>query len=151
MLDLFGYLVGDAAQPVEVGVTAPPPGVGGPPGDNFVATLRYTDGSLCTLTYSVLGRKDKHNGKERIEALWDGKSYIIDDFTASRGYGCTPGSAASATSKGHLEELQALGKHLSKGGPCPLTLEATERATLLSFDVDAACRSAQAVSGEGSD
>jgi hypothetical protein len=71
----------------------PPAGVGGPPGDNVVASLRYADGSLCTLTYTVLGRKSKENGKERVEALWDGKAFVIDDYVRSFGAGCSAGAA----------------------------------------------------------
>jgi predicted dehydrogenase/threonine dehydrogenase-like Zn-dependent dehydrogenase len=140
MLDVFNYLVGDDVPHVELDVAAPPPGVGGPPGDNFVATLRYADGSLCTLTYSVLGRKSKENGKERVEAMWDGKSFVIDDYLRSFGAGCSAGSAAGKHSKGHFEELVALADYLAGKGPVPLSFEATVRATEQSFTIDAACR-----------
>ncbi len=127
MLDLFGFLVGDEIEPAELDVAAPPAGVGGPPGDNVAASLRYADGSLCTLVYSVLGRKSKELGKERVEALWDGKSFVIDDYVRSR-------------SKGHYEELVALAECLSGRGPRPIGWAACVRATELSVRIDAACR-----------
>ncbi len=147
MLDLFNYLVGDDIPTVEIDVAAPPPGVVGPPGDSFVATLRYADGSLGTLTYSVLGRKSKENGKERLEALWDGKSYVIDDYLRSFGVGCTAGGAADKKTKGHFEELVALGDYLAGRGPQPLPAAATWRATEQSFQIDGACRTIPSTEG----
>jgi len=147
MLDLFGFLVGDDVEAAELDVVAPPAGVGGPPGDNVVASLRYADGSLCTLTYSVLGRKSKENGKERVEALWDGKSFVIDDYVRSFGAGCSAGAAGARHSKGHYEELVALARCLSGQGPRPISWAACVRATELSFRIDAACRGQSMPSG----
>jgi predicted dehydrogenase/NADPH:quinone reductase-like Zn-dependent oxidoreductase len=144
MLDLFNYLVGDDVATAEVDVVAPPVGCGGPPGDNFVASLRYADGSLATLTYSVLGRKSKENGKERLEALWDGKTFVIDDYVRSFGAGCSAGAASAKKSKGHYEELVALADYLNGKGPRPISWAACARATEQSFVVDAACRGAPA-------
>ena len=140
MLDLLNFLVGDEIPTVELDVIAPRPGVGGPVGDNFVASMEYEDGSLCTLTYSVLGKKSKENGKERIEALWQGKTFVIDDFVRGFGSGCSAGGAANKKSKGHYEELAALADYLSGRGPVPLPVEAARRATEMSFRVDAVCR-----------
>jgi predicted dehydrogenase/threonine dehydrogenase-like Zn-dependent dehydrogenase len=140
MLDLFNFLVGDDVPTVEIDVAAPPPGRGGPPGDSFVATLRYADGSLCTLTYSVLGRKSAENGKERLEAMWDGKSYVIDDYVRSFGAGCRAAAAGRQRSKGHYEELVALADYLQGRGPCPISWAACARAAEQSFLIDAQCR-----------
>ena len=144
MFDLFNALVGDDVAVTELDVAAPPPGVGGPPGDNFVATLRYADGSVATLTYTVSGRKRKDLGKERCEAHWDGKTFVIDDYIRSFGSGCSAGAAGGRRSKGHWEELAALADYLAGRGPVPLPIEATLRATEQSFAVDAACRGAVA-------
>ncbi|MCK4341996.1 MAG: Gfo/Idh/MocA family oxidoreductase [Phycisphaerae bacterium] len=140
MLDLFNFLVGEEMPLIELDVSAPPVGVGGPPGDNFVATLRYEDGSVCTLTYTALGRKSKQNGKERLEAMWDGKTFVIDDYLRSYGSGCAAGSAGSSSSKGHYEELVVLANYLNGKGPVPISVEASLRATEQSFRIDAACR-----------
>lgn len=140
MLDVFNLLVGDDVATVELDTMAPPPGKAGPPGDNFVATLRYADGSVCTLTYSTLGRKSKENGKERIEAMWDGKTFVIDDFVHCFGAGCSAGSAGGHKGKGHYEELVALADHLAGKAPAPIGLDACVRATEQSFLIDAVCR-----------
>lgn len=150
MLDLLNFLVGDDVPPVELDVTAPPVGVGGLPGDSFVATLRYGDGSIGTLTYSALGRKSKENGKERVEAMWDGKSFVIDDYVRSFGSGCAAGAAGGSKSKGHYEELAALADYLTGRGAAPISWSACRRATEQSFAVDAVCRGASAGPG-GSD
>jgi hypothetical protein len=140
MLDLLNYLVGDGIAPAEIDTVAPPQGIGGFPGDNFMSTIRYEDGSLCNLCYSTLGRKDKSFGKERVESLWDGKVFLIDDFIQCKGIGCSAGKASTARTKGHNEELKALGEYLSGKGPVPMTLEACIRASEMSYMIDAACR-----------
>ena len=114
--------------------------VAGPPGDSFVATLRYADGSLGTLTYSTLGRRSKDNGKERVEALWDNKSFVIDNYVRCLAAGSTVGAAGRRHSKGHYEELVALADYLSGRGPCPIAWAACARATEQSLLVDALCR-----------
>jgi len=140
MLDAFGYLVGDDVPPAEIDTLAPPTGRGGMPTDNVVTSIRYADGSLCTLTYTAVGRKSPEVGKERIEAMWDGKTFVVDDFLRSTGIGCSAGKAAGVRSKGHREELVALADYLAGRGPEPIGLAACVRATELSFRVDAACR-----------
>ncbi len=143
MFDLFNALVGDDVAATELDVAAPPPGVGGPPGDNFVATFRYADGSVATLTYTVSGRKRNDLGKERLEAHWDGKTFVIDDYVRSFGSGCGAGAAGRRSSKGHWEELAALADYLAGRGPVPLPIEASLRATEQSLAVDDACRAAR--------
>jgi len=141
MLDLLNFLVGDDVEPVELDTVAPRSGVGGPAGDNLIASLRYADGSICVLTYSTLGRASKGNGKERIEALWDGKTFVIEDFVRSFGVGCSAGRAARSRSKGHYEELIAVADCLASKSPPPISVEACARATELSFRVEEVCRS----------
>jgi predicted dehydrogenase/threonine dehydrogenase-like Zn-dependent dehydrogenase len=145
MLDIFNYLVGEEVEMAELDVVCPPPGRAGPAGDSFVATALYQDGSHCSLMYSALGRKSKDNGKERIEAMWDNKTYLVDDFVRSLGTGCSVGSAGKKKSKGHLEELRALAMYLSGKGPAPISVEACLRATEMSFAVDACCRQSSSV------
>jgi predicted dehydrogenase/threonine dehydrogenase-like Zn-dependent dehydrogenase len=140
MLDLFSSLVGDEVPVVELDVVASPPGRAGPPGDNFVATLRYEDGSIGTLIYSTLGRKGRDIGKERVEAMWDGWSFVIDDYMRSFGTGFSGGVGGRSKSKGHYEELLALAAHLREGGPRPIGVERILATTALSFRIDAACR-----------
>lgn len=46
--------------------------------DNVVITLRFSDGSVCSLTYSGAG--DRALGRERCEAFADGLTATLDDF-----------------------------------------------------------------------
>ena len=140
MFDVFNFLVGSSVALLEADVIAPPPGCGGPTSDTVICSFRYSDGSLCSLTYTALGRKSTENGKERVEAMWDRKSFVIQDFTKSDGSGCTAGAIANKRSKGHFEELEALADFLRGRGPEPISLNDCIRATRMSFQVDAACR-----------
>ena len=79
----------------------------------------------------------------RIEAMWQGKTFVIDDFVHTVGSGCSPVSAIGKTSKGHWEELVVLGDYLLGRRPAPLSIEACVRATEMSFRVDAMCRRQQ--------
>lgn len=146
MLDLLNFLVGDEVAEEDISVVASPPAPNRPAGDNFVTTVRYADGSVCTLTYTVLGRNSKDIGKERIEALWDGKLFAIDDFVQSVESGCPP---VTVRSKGHREELVALADFLRGSGPTPLAVDASVRATEMALRIDAACRGVAQAGAEG--
>jgi len=46
--------------------------------DNCVITIKYNDGSICTLTYTALG--NNQYPKEFCQIYFDGKILIIDDY-----------------------------------------------------------------------
>jgi len=104
------------------------------PDDNFVATARYADGSLCTLTYTALGAKDYP--KERMEVFCDGMILSLDDYKALTITGrSAPQWSAKTAQKGQFEELVALARALREGGPWPIALADQLAATRLSFAV----------------
>src|SRR4029077_3174780 len=86
--------------------------------DNFTATARYADGSLCTLTYTALGAKEYP--KERMDVFCDALVLAMDDY---RSLQITGGSSAGWSSKsqqkGQFEELAALAAALREGGAWP--------------------------------
>ena len=102
--------------------------------DNFIATLKYTDGSICSLTYTALGSNDA--GKEYIEIYCDGKIFILDDFRSLKIYGLNKKGWEGSQDKGHLQEMETFGKCLKSGGEWPLSLEDMVSATTISFIVD---------------
>jgi predicted dehydrogenase/threonine dehydrogenase-like Zn-dependent dehydrogenase len=103
--------------------------------DNFSATLRFADGSLCTLIYTALGSSEVP--KESMEIFFDGKAIVLDDYRRVAFHGIASQPPATAQQeKGHLEELQAVAEHLMRGGASPMTLEEIESATETSFLVD---------------
>jgi predicted dehydrogenase/threonine dehydrogenase-like Zn-dependent dehydrogenase len=137
IFDLFNYLIGAPA----VGVTATP--IRGSAGhtqtDNFTASVRYEDGSLCTLTYTSLGSTDLP--KEHMEVFFDGKSIVLDDYKNLSFFGISRKPVSkSLQDKGHLEELRAIADHLTGKGPLPMTLDEIESATRISLAVDALVR-----------
>jgi predicted dehydrogenase/threonine dehydrogenase-like Zn-dependent dehydrogenase len=110
--------------------------------DNFTATARYADGSLCTLTYTALGAKEYP--KERMEVFCDGQVFSLDDYkvltTSARS---APLWNSGSVQKGQFEELETLGAALREGNPWPISLEDQLAAMRLAFAVEQRLRDAQ--------
>ncbi len=88
--------------------------------DNFVATIRYKDGSVGTLAYTAMGPK-KGMTKERFEIFCDGEAYIVDDFkTLTRAGDNTVLWKSDHADKGHLQEMKALATALRNGKAAPI-------------------------------
>lgn len=90
--------------------------------DNFIATVAYSDGSLCSLTYTSLGSKDFP--KERMEIFCDGAVIEMDDYRSVKitGRDASPWASASPL-KGQFQELEALAKWLrNPSAPWPIPL-----------------------------
>ncbi|MCK1660627.1 bi-domain-containing oxidoreductase [Bradyrhizobium sp. 151] len=131
--DLFNALTG--SQPVEVQARSIVPGSGHwRRDDNFVATVRYGDGSLCTLTYSSLGSKEF--SKERFDIFVDGKVLVLDDYKRLDVTGAKGGWKGRTIEKGQLEELVALAEAFKPGGKWPISLADQLSATRVSFAVE---------------
>lgn len=135
MYDVFRSLTG---APVS-SVSATPIDPGTLPyfrNDNFAATMRYADGSVCTLTYTSLGPK-AGMGKEYIEVFSDGEAYILDDFKK-----VTKASDGSAlwqnadVDKGHREELSQFGDAIASGGASPISFDELVETTALSLRIE---------------
>ena len=96
ILDLFAYLTG--APACEVTATAIRSSVADCSGDeNFVATLRYGDGSVCTLLYTALGARDFP--KEAMEIYADGRVVTLDDYRALEIHGGKGGGLRTTRSR----------------------------------------------------
>ena len=102
--------------------------------DNFVATVAYADGSLCTLTYTALGNRD--HPKEQMELFADGTVLTLDDYKSLRVSGRGAGWRSTTQQKGHSEELEALANALRDGGPWPISLDEQLRAMRIAFAVE---------------
>lgn len=135
MLDLFNYLVGTSqVESVDVSSLAPAGDhLGGR--DNFVVTVRYMEGSVCTLLYTALGAGDL--GKERLEIFCDGKSLVVDDFKRLSIFGSKQkGWSSPEVDKGHLREMQLFAKMIKEGGQWPISLNEMLDVTRLTFTID---------------
>lgn len=133
--DLFSALVSDVPERRVMAQAVQPTNVRWCRSDNFVATISYSDGSVCTLTYAAQG--DKAHPKERMDVYADGRVLSIDDYklasvSSSRG---KPWVSASSQ-KGQFEELVALSDALRSGGPWPIPLASLLRTSRISFDVE---------------
>lgn len=119
--DLFGFLTDAEVASIQAQAIRSPSHEWLPT-DNFVATLAYRDGSVCSLTYTALGHR-RHQ-KEHVDAFFDGEVVSIEDYKmlqkASRR---TPLWRSRVPQKGHLQEFEVLAAALREGGPWPITLD----------------------------
>ncbi|PSM18307.1 bi-domain-containing oxidoreductase [Nitratireductor sp. StC3] len=131
--DLFNALTG--STPVEVNaMSIVPESKYWLRNDNFNATVRYADGSVCTLTYTAMGSKSY--AKERADIFVDGKVLTLDDYKQLTVVGGSGGWKGTTMQKGQQEELAALAETLRKGAAWPISLEDQIFATRISFEVE---------------
>ncbi len=132
--DLFNALTESQVEEVNVACIKPS-GKQWAKNDNFVATFRYKDGSVCTLTYTALGSKSYP--KERMDIFSDGLVISMDDYKTLEISGSSQKGWSSTTpQKGHVEELEALGNCLLHGGEWPISYEDQRQTTWMSFQVE---------------
>ena len=131
--DLFNYFTGSICISVSVDFITPI-GSQWKSNDNFIATLKYSNGSVCSLSYTSMGVKTYP--KESCEIFFDGQVIVLDDYKEITHYNSKGKKKYNCSGKGHLEELSALADCLSKGGVWPITLEEQFSATEISFKVE---------------
>jgi predicted dehydrogenase/threonine dehydrogenase-like Zn-dependent dehydrogenase len=131
ILDVFRYLVGAPADEVQVSSL---PGGTYRPDENFTATIRYREGSICTLLYTALGPGSL--AKETLELFVDGGAFVLEDYRSLRGYGVKGADLATALAdKGHRAELEAFYRLCRGEGEVPMTLEEMLETTELTFAI----------------
>ena len=131
--DLFNALT--RSQPVDVHArTIVPASDHWRRDDNFVATIRYADGSICTLTYTSMGAKSFP--KERADIFVDGKVLVLDDYKQLTVSGGKGGWKGLTMEKGQLEELKALAEAFRPQGRWPVSLADQLSASRVSFAVE---------------
>jgi predicted dehydrogenase/threonine dehydrogenase-like Zn-dependent dehydrogenase len=103
--------------------------------DNFAVVISYSDGSVCTLTYTALG--NKAFPKEQMEIFADGKVISLDDYRSlTITGGRHSGWRSKSAEKGQLEELRAVADALRRGAAWPIPLEDQLQATRISLEVE---------------
>jgi predicted dehydrogenase/threonine dehydrogenase-like Zn-dependent dehydrogenase len=131
--DLFNFLTGAEFASVQA-VSANPGSRHWRRDDNFVATIRYSDGSICTLTYTALGAPGYP--KERMEIFADGLVLSLDDYRNLTITGASHrGWKSASPDKGHFAELEAL-RDAFRTGAWPIPLHEQAAATRISFLVE---------------
>lgn len=132
--DLFNFFTGGEVTSVQARSIVPR-GKQWARNDNFVATVAYADGSVCTLTYSAMG--DPAHPKERMDIFADGKVLSMDDFKSlTITGGRHKGWESRTPQKGQLQEMESLAGSLRKGTSWPISLEHQIAATAVSFEVE---------------
>ena len=103
--------------------------------DNFVATFRFADGSVATLTYTALGSRDWP--KEQMDVFVDGKVLNLNDWKSLTVSGAkAKGLETRAIDKGHKETLEAFLTAASGKGPWPIPLWQQIQATEMALSIE---------------
>jgi predicted dehydrogenase/threonine dehydrogenase-like Zn-dependent dehydrogenase len=103
--------------------------------DNFIALLKFQDGTLATLTYTALGPREYP--KETMEIFVDGKVIVMDDYKRLTLHGSREkGISSRITEKGQKEELEAFAQSIKEGGDCPIPFWQQIQATTIAMDVE---------------
>lgn len=103
--------------------------------DNFIATIKYKDGSVCSLIYTSFGTKDV--SKEQMDVYVDGKIIQLDDYKKTTMHGMkVKGLETAIVEKGQLEELREFGESIKNGDGYPIPLWQMVQATEISFEVE---------------
>ena len=132
--DLFTYLTGSKVTSVQAQAITPTTGYYGRT-DNFVALLKFEDGTVATLTYVALGARDYP--KETMEIFVDGKVIVMDDYKRLTLHGGrSKGIESRITDKGQKEELEAFARSIQKGGEWPIPLWQQLQATTMAIEVE---------------
>lgn len=132
--DLFTYLTGSKVTSIQAQAITPTTGYYGRT-DNFVALLKFEDGTVATLTYSALGARDYP--KETMEIFVDGKVIVLDDYKRLRLHGGkSKGLESRISDKGQKEQLEMFARCIQEGGDWPIPLCQQIQATAIAIDVD---------------
>jgi predicted dehydrogenase len=140
-VDFLCFLAG--AFPVEVQAQT----VGNPGQysmDNVVATLKFANGTLGTISYLANG--DKSASKERIEVFGGGSVAILEDFRRLelvRNGRKEITRARFGQDKGHKTEMQAFVGALQGKTPPPIPMEQIIGSTLATLRLQNACQTGQ--------
>lgn len=110
--DLFNFLIDSEVASIEA-KSITPNSEQYASNDNFIATIKYKDGSLCNLTYTALGSKDYP--KEEMEIYVDGKIIKMLDYKKMEIFDKKHKVLQIKQDKGHLEELKAFYMSVSEG------------------------------------
>ena len=140
--DLFNFLTGSSAPRVSVTSTDVNSSTA-VARDNFVATMKYPEGSVATLTYSSLGTRSMD--RERMEVFAGGHAYVLEDYRRLLAYG--PGKEEiklGDQDKGHANELGEVFNMLAARDSKLITFEEGVEAMKTTFEVDSKLRELEA-------
>src|SRR6185436_1732974 len=126
--DLLYYLIGAEPTRIAAAMAGPTEGKSKDPA-NLSTSITFTDGSVATLLYTVIGHKDL--AKERVEVFAGGKAFALEDFTTLDVYGAQrDGTATAQNDKGHAQLLHHFCEAVRGKTALEITAQDGLRATL---------------------
>lgn len=132
--DLFGFLTGVPVKSIQAMAVSPVTNYYSD-ADNFVATMKFEDGSIATLTYTALGSTEFP--KESMEIFVDGMVISLDDYRRLTVKGSSQKPIETrAANKGQKEELQAFAAAIRGEGQWPIPLWQQLQVARIAFAVD---------------
>jgi predicted dehydrogenase len=132
--DLLTYLTGSKVVSVQAKAITPVTDYYGRT-DNFVALLKFEDGTVATLTYIALGAREYP--KESMEIFVDGKVIVMDDYRQlTMQGGKSKGVETRTSDKGQKKELEAFAQCVLEGGDWPIPLWQQLQATSIAVAVE---------------
>ena len=132
MFDVFCYLVESGIENIDA-CSITPKNTFYLATDNFIATIKFKDGSLANLVYTTQG--DSGFGKEYMELYSEGRAFILDDYKKLKTYGVKANMKMRQQNKGLFEELKNLASSLHQRRSL-MPLEEIINATKISLEVD---------------
>lgn len=101
--------------------------------DNIVINIKFSNGSIGTLTYIANG--DKAMPKERFEISAGEKIAVIDDFKGGEVYKNNSVEKLKLVGKGHKQEVESFLKAVKNGESSPISFESICYTTLTTFKI----------------
>jgi len=102
--------------------------------DNFIASLKFKDGSICNLIYTAISSRDYP--KEQMKIYFDGKMIFLNDYKEMKVYGAKIKGLKIKQDKGHFTEIQEFAEAIKSGNGYPIPLWQLIQATKISFEVE---------------
>lgn len=132
--DLFTFLTGSRVAEVTAHAARASTGYYSS-GDNFVASMRFEDGSVGTLTYTAMGAREYP--KERMDLFVDGQVLTLDDYQRLDVAGSrAAGVKHRIADKGQKEQLRVFARAVREGGEWPIPLWQQLQAMEIAFAVE---------------
>lgn len=128
-IDLCSYLTGSNVTSVCMNAMGPNAPLNT---DNASILLRYANGSNAVINYFANG--SKAYSKERIEVYSLERTFVLDNFMVTRGYGAKGfKTVRTRLDKGHKAQFQAYMASLKAGENAPIRIDELVNTTLASF------------------
>ncbi|WP_374079904.1 bi-domain-containing oxidoreductase [Bdellovibrio bacteriovorus] len=131
--DVFTFLTGEEVVDCSVQSISPKTGHYSNR-DNFVATFKFKEGSVATLTYTSIGSKEF--SKETMEVFCDGLVVQMDDFKDLKVTGGKVAHKSNSPEKGQMEELQFFADAVLGNNDWPIPLWQQFQVTEMAFMVE---------------